>query len=318
MSAVLAIGTTQGVYILAESPGDWKLLGQGLIGRHIHCLQATADGTLWAGTESTGLYTSKNLEEWHPLVNDLSGKGIHSILFHPKESSVMLCGTAPASLYLSLDRGKNFQELPALRQHPGSQHWGYPEPPYRSRLHRLALHPTDMDVIYAGVLSGGFYLSGDVGQSWQERTKGLGRLVHDLCGHPLLPGRIYACSPVGFYVSENLGEAWVERNHGLAYLHTGVLAVHPDEPNVVFLSSHRSAQGGGTVYRSPNAGQRWEACSGLPFAADIRFGAMVMRGDSLVVGSSQGDIFLSRDLGTTWRKIRAAMPPITCLTLILA
>ena len=316
MPAVVAIGTSKGVFVLAETDGEWKLLGQGLNGLHIHCLQPTDNAQLWAGTDGNGLQYTSNLQDWHPVVNELSGRGVHSLVFHPKQSSVMLCGTSPASLFLSVDRGKNFEELPALRKHPSSDHWSYPDAPYRSRLQRLYLHPHDLDVIYAAVLSGGFYLSGDVGQSWQERTKGLGRQVLDLQGHAMLPGRLYACTPIGFYVTENLGEVWLERNNGLAYLSAAALAVHPEEPNVVFLSSHRSAAGGGTVYRSPSAGQRWEACEGLPFGADLRYSAMAISKDQFVVATNQGDLFLSRDLGSTWGKVRAALPPITCLCLI--
>lgn len=316
MSAILSIGTNNGVYVLGETPGEWKLMGEGLYGRQVTCLQPSDSGQLWVGTAQSGLHLSKDLESFSPVFNDLSGHGIYSLVFHPKQSSVILCGTAPASLHLSLDSGKKFQELSALRHHPSASKWSYPDPPYRARLHRLFLHPTDLDVICAAVLGGGFYLSGDVGQSWHERSKGLGRLVHDLQGHPLLPGRLYACSPIGFYVTEDLGESWQERNHGLAYLHTGCLAVHPEEPNIVFLSAHRNAQGGGAVYRSPNAGQRWESCEGLPFSADLRFPCMAIRGSYFVVASSSGDLFLSRDLGSTWGKIRTGLPPISCLSLI--
>lgn len=317
MSAILAIGTTNGVYVLAENPGEWKMLGQGLLGRPVHTLAATPQAQLWAGTAATGLFVTSNLEDWQPVVSDLSGKGVHSIVFHPKQRGVMLCGSAPASLWLSLDAGKSFRELPALRQHPSATHWSYPEPPYRSRLQRLYLHPHDLDVVYASILTGGFYLSGDVGQSWQDRSKGLGRVVHDLQGHAMLPGRLYACGPTGFYVTENLGEAWIERSQGLAYLHTGALAVHPEEPNVVYLSSHRGPAGGGGIYRSANAGQKWEACSGLPFAADLRYTCMAVSHSHFFVATNTGDIFLSRDLGSTWGKIRTALPPIQCLTLLM-
>lgn len=315
MSAILSIGTSNGVFVLGETPGEWKLMGQGLTGRSITCVQPGAEGQLWVGTEKSGLHYTSDMENWQPAVNELSGTGIYSLVFHPKQSKVMLCGTAPASLHLSLDGGKKFQELPSLRQHPSASNWSYPEPPYRSRLHRLFLHPTDLDVVCAAVVSGGFYLSGDVGQSWHERSKGLGRVIHDLAGHPLLPGRLYACSPIGFYLTEDLGESWHERSQGLAYLHTGCLAVHPEEPNIVFLASHRNAQGGGAIYRSPNAGQRWESCEGLPFAADLRFTCMAIQGSYFAVATNKGELFMSRDLGSTWGKIRTGMSPISCLSL---
>ena len=147
MSAILSIGTSNGVFVLGETPAEWKLMGQGLTGRPVTCIQPASDGQLWVGTSQGGLYSSKDIENWAPVVNELSGMGIYSLIFHPKQAQVLLCGTAPASLYLSLDGGKKFQELPALKQHPSASNWSYPEPPYRSRLHRLFLHPTDLDVV---------------------------------------------------------------------------------------------------------------------------------------------------------------------------
>jgi hypothetical protein len=316
MPAILALGTQQGVYVLTEGDGEWKLLGRGLSNRAIHCLASNSQGIL-AGTPA-GLFRSSNLEEWQPLINEVGALGIHSLAVHPQQPSVLLCGTSPAGLWLSVDHGQSFQELAALKRHPGSSHWTFPEAPYRSRLVRLFLHPTDAEVICAGVHTGGFYLSGDVGQSWHERTAVIGRQIHDLCQHPLLPGRLYGCTPVGFFLSENLGEAWESRNQGLAYLYSTCLAVHPEEPNVVFLASHRNAQGGGAIYRSSSAGTRWEACSGLPFKPDMRYTAMVTNDHLLVVGTSAGEVFCSRDLGGTWSKVRSNLPPIQSLHLISA
>ena len=310
------MGTQQGVFVLAEGDEEWKLLGRGLGTRPIHCLSNDSQGLL-AGT-SAGLARSSNLEEWSSLVNEVGALGVYSLAFHPQQSSVVLCGTSPANLWLSLDHGQNFQELSALRKHPGASHWSFPEAPYRPRLVRVFLHPRDLDVVCAAVHSGGFYLSGDIGQSWHERIDGLGRQIHDLCQHKLLPGRLYACGPVGFYLSENLGEVWENRTQGLAYLHSTCLTVHPEEPNVVFLASHRGAQGGGTLYRTSNAGARWEACTGLPFRPDLRFTAVAISEQLLVVATSAGEVFCSRDLGSSWSKIRSNLPSINCLHLISA
>lgn len=288
-------------------------MGRGLPFYEVTCLQRHPKGHWMAGTANNGIQVSETGVEWHPLANDLSGKGVYSLAFHPQQPEVVLCGTAPASLQLSLDGGKSFQELGALKRHPGSTHWGFPEPPYRSRLSRLFLHPRDPNVLLVGIHSGGVYLSGDVGHSWQERSKGLGRVVHDLQLHPEAPGRLYGCSPIGFFLSEDLGEQWQERNAGLAYLNSGCLGVLPSDPDVVFLTSHQTSRGGGTVYRSQNAGQRWEACAGLPFGSDLRYTALALHSQSILVGSSGGEVFWSGNLGTTWEKIRSNLPPVTTL-----
>lgn len=317
MASVLVIGTTRGVFALREDEAEWKLLGQGLPNRSIECLELGPDG-IWAGTSGNGMARSSNLEEWQPLVNELSGRGVHAILFHPEQPGIGLYGTAPAGLHLGVNSGMSIQELPALKQHPGSSHWTYPSAPYRSRLHRLFLHPRDSNVIVVGILSGGVYLSADVGQSWHERVSGVGRHILDLHLHPAAPARLYATTPIGYFVSENLGEEWVECNSGLAYTYANSLALYPGEPDVAFLASHRTAQGGGGIYRTQNAGKRWEPCAGLPFQADLLYTSVIVSHNQLLVGTNRGDVYLSRDLGTTWGKIRAALPPITCMKLASA
>ena len=315
MSEQIAVGTIHGVYVLEAQGREWKIVGQGLLGKRINCLAPTS-GRLWAGIANNGLASSQDLRDWHPAVNSLSGISVSSITTHPEQASVLLCGASPVALHLSFDHGQNFQELPSLRQHPGSSHWSHPAPPYRSRLQRLYLHPRDANVLVAGICTGGVYLSGDVGQSWHERIQGVGRQIHDLALHAETPSRLYAATPIGFYLSDDMGEHWQERNHGLAYLHTGALAVHPENPDILFLTAHRNAQGGGAVYRSSNGGQRWEVCEGIPFKPSDRYDAMIISGNSLVVGNQSGEVYLSRDLGSTWGKIRSALPSVTCLSWI--
>ncbi len=316
MSEVVAIGTQRGVFLLSEVGPEWTLVGQGLSQFEVTCLRVTANSRLLAGTSGNGISYSDDHVEWRPLANSLSGRGVYSLELHPEQAEVMLAGTAPASLQLSLDSGQNFQELETLRKHPSASNWSYPEPPYRSRLLRLYLHPKDSNVFLAAVQTGGVYVSGDVGQSWHERSKGLGRTIHDLQIHPEAPGRLYAAGPIGFYLSENLGESWQERNSGLAYLHTGALAVYPDDPDILFLSSHHNARGGCALYRSSNGGQSWQACAGLPFESHLRFTCLASKAGYVMMGCSDGGLFLSRDLGVTWGKVRSNLPPLTCLKFI--
>jgi hypothetical protein len=315
MGSVLVIGTSQGVVALGEGDAEWKLLGQGLTGRAVQCLSVDLNGGFWAGTAANGLARCQDLADWQPVVNNLSGASIHSLAFHPAQPGIVLCGTAPAALQLSLDGGHTLQELPMLRQHPGAGHWTYPSAPYRSRLHRLFLHPRDSNVLVAGVLTGGVYVSGDVGQTWHERQAGVGRHILDLTMHPGAPSRLYAATPIGFSLSDDFGETWQERTSGLAYPYVTAIATYPTEPDIVFLAAHKNAQGGGGVYRTQNAGTRWEPCAGLPYEPQLLYTSLVVGHNRLIVGTNRGDVYQSRDLGSTWGKIRAALPPIHCLKL---
>lgn len=316
MNTSLAIGTAQGVYVLREDGTDWKLVGQGMSGRSVTCVTVAPDGSWWAGSAANGLARSTDGgATWSALSNNLSGHAIYSLAFHPAQAGCLLVGTSPAALHLSLDNGASFSELNALRAHPGADNWSYPSAPYRSRLSRLFLHPGDPNVLLAAVCTGGIYLSGDVGSSWHERQGSAGRAVTELLLHAQAPSRLVAGTPIGCFVSDNLGESWEERNSGLPATYVSAGVAFPDHPDVLFLAVHRNAAGGGSVYRSSDAGKRWEPCAGLPYAPDMAFTSLACSSGCLVAGSNRGELFASRDLGTTWGKIRSAMPAVQCVSL---
>ena len=61
----------------------------------------------------------------------MTSKDVYSLAAIEQNGGVMLyAGTQPASLFRSRDLGRNWVELPALRQVPSAKHWTFPAPPH--------------------------------------------------------------------------------------------------------------------------------------------------------------------------------------------
>ncbi len=91
----------------------------------------------------------------------------------------------------------------------------------------LAMHPADPSVVYAGVASGGFYVSTDGGDVFEQRINGLDSVdVAAVLPDPENPARVWVGTRNGVYVTEDLGLQWVEDNIGLQNRDVRTMMVH--------------------------------------------------------------------------------------------
>ena len=142
-------------------------------------------------------------------------------------------------------------------------------------LTRIALAPSNPDVIYAGTDDGNVWVSPDFGDTWQDITGNLPfRAVTRIGVHPTDPATVY----VTF---------------------SGLFWRDPE--------SH--------VYRSRDMGQTWEDVSGSGTGAlpDIPVNAFAIDPDHpehLFVGTDVG-MFMSLDEGQSWQPMQDGMPMVT-------
>jgi photosystem II stability/assembly factor-like uncharacterized protein len=91
----------------------------------------------------------------------------------------------------------------------------------------LAIHPDDPSLVYAGVEEGGFYVSTDGGDVFEQRINGLDSVdVAAVLPDPENPARVWAGTRGGVYVTEDLGLQWEEDNLGLENHDVRTLMVH--------------------------------------------------------------------------------------------
>ncbi|MEM7167381.1 MAG: hypothetical protein AAF581_18105 [Planctomycetota bacterium] len=89
-------------------------------------------------------------------------------LIHPgpaKEKKVLYAGTAPAGLFRSEDRGKSWQPVSGLNEHPSREDWG---PGAGGMcLHSFQIDPHDSQKMYAAISAAGAFRTDDGGDSWK-------------------------------------------------------------------------------------------------------------------------------------------------------
>ena len=160
-------------------------------------------------------------------------------------------------------------------------------------------------VLYAGRVDGTILVRMVTGGSWTTTypiTPSHNSRVYSLSAHPTDPQTCYA---VVFDYGTGTSNTFVTRDAGQTWRTIGGLvggslrsvAVSPANPMVIYGANdgnlYRSADGGNTWLRLPNAGD-WDVRLIVPDAAGIV--------GTLVIGSDQG-LYISSDNGVSWRSL---------------
>jgi hypothetical protein len=250
------------------------------------------------------------------------------------EPGVLYAGVQPASLFKSTDRGENWTHIESLYDHPQRGQWN----PGGGGLclHTIVLDPTDQDRMYVAISAAGVYRTDDGGQTWQPRNKNVladyspdkypefGQCAHKLDMHPSRPHVLFQQNHCGVYRSDNCGDDWIDIGEGKLPSRFGFpVAVHPHEPNTIYLALEDSDQfrmsvdGQMAIWRSRDGGESWERrTQGLPSQAHMVVLREAMATDSLdpagiYAGTDTGQLFYSRDDGDSWEMLADFLPPIT-------
>src|SRR5690606_35996757 len=113
-----------------------------------------------------------------------------------------------SAIYRSEDDGATWTALPALQRLPSQPTWSFPPRPWTSHVRWMAAHPTNPDILYAGIELGGVMITRDAGETWEDRKPGSYHDCHALATHPLAPDRVYEAVGEGVAWSDNAGLTW--------------------------------------------------------------------------------------------------------------
>jgi hypothetical protein len=255
----IRLGTKKGAFVL-ESAFDrqsWRLRGPYCETWPMnHVIADPATGTIYAGGGN----------EWFgPAVwksTDLGASWTHSsegLAYGPGEQPIkavwslarrngsLYAGVEPAGLFVSEDEGRTWTHLSGLREHPSRPDWN----PGGGGLilHSLVLHPRDDNQIWVGISAAGVFHTADGGATWEARNRGTradflpegqnypehGQCVHCLVMAPGMPNRLYQQNHCGMYRSDDGGRNWISVEAGLPSSFGFPAAVHPRDPNTLFL-----------------------------------------------------------------------------------
>src|SRR3981189_803413 len=111
--------------------------------------------TICAGTIGSGLWLSADGgESWRRVMKGLWGESrVFGLTVHPKEPRTVFAG-ANDGIYKSGDGGQSFQRLGSAMNRPDV--W------------RIAIDPTNPDIIFAGTRPAALFRSTDGGAHWQK------------------------------------------------------------------------------------------------------------------------------------------------------
>ncbi len=346
---VVLIGTKKGVFV-AESDAarkHWDLRGP-------YCEMWPTQHAI--GDPDTGsIYAATGNEWFGPAVwksNDLGRTWTHSsagiayeagqepvksVWSLAKRNGRLYAGVQPAGLFTSDDDGASWSHVEGLQKHPTRPDWN----PGGAGLilHSLVPDPADGNRIWIGISSAGVFYTGDGGETWEPRNKGtradfnpedqrypeFGQCVHCVVQAPGEPNLLYQQNHCGMYRSEDGGKSWLSIENGLPSTFGFPAAVHPRDPNTLFLLPLNGDIHGrfvpdakAAVYRSRDRGGTWEDLrEGLP-QDNAYFGVLrqAMATDSLdragvYFGTSGGALFASSDEGDSWTCIAEHLPAIS-------
>ena len=343
------LGTKKGAFILESDAGrrDWRLRGPFCeIWPMNHVVADPATGAIYGGGgaewfgpavwKSTDLgktwtHSSKGLayaEGKDPITAVWSLGAGHGRLY---------AGVAPAGLFVSEDGGESWREIEGLQRHRTRPDW---QPGGAGLiLHSIVLDPDDPKKIWIGVSSAGVFATEDGGETWEPRNSGtrcdflpddqkypeFGQCVHCLVMAPGGAGRLYQQNHCGMYRSDDGGKNWASIEAGLPSSFGFPAAVHPRDPETLYLVPLNGDIKGrfmpdakAAAWRTRDGGASWsDRRAGLPqenaFINVLRQAMAVDRIEPAGVyfGTGSGELYASADEGDTWTCIARHLPSIS-------
>jgi photosystem II stability/assembly factor-like uncharacterized protein len=341
----LAVATLDGAVILerTERGAAWEVARRVLAGHHVgSLLYEPKFGGLFAGAHDSrqygvadpgGLYYSADGgATWERRTEGLTIEHVYSLCAaYGAEGVAIYAGTEPVSLFRSLDYGRTWQELPAIREVPGTEKWTFPPPPHVAHTKSFLVDPRNARAIYAAIEQGALLKTEDGGRTWRELASYHRdddfwyRDVHRIVARPNHPDELYMTTGMGLYRTADAGRTWeqlTDRDFRIGY--PDHLVFSPLDDRTLFMSGAAQDPGtwrtshfaAATVMKSRDGGRAWEpAGRGLPREMRANIEAMCIAthpgGFSLFAGDTDGEIWASDDGGESWLRIARGLGPVS-------
>ena len=238
----------------------WIERGPGNVGGRTRPLLVDPDDPLqhtwWAGSVGGGLWKTINGGlNWQYQTDHLPNLSVTALAMAESDHDVLYMGTGEgfgnidrvggSGMFRSRDRGQSWEHLMVTTV---GTDFAY--------VNRLAVHPTNADVVLAAT-NEGLFRTTDGGDSWTAVYRGSGR-IQDLRAQPGNFDVLVATeNGRGILRSSDAGRSWV---HADVLWQDGPgrieVAYSPSDPAVAYAAANTAAQGG-QLYRSEDGGATW-------------------------------------------------------------
>ena len=243
-------------------------------------------------------------EHWNSV--PVSAAQVHSIIINPVNPQILFAGTGDG-VFKSTDGGESWTSASRGMRAINFSH---------SRSHSLAIDEADPSFIYAGTSNGSEgsgHRSTDGGQTWSKvfvPNNGLSSLVT----HHAAPGVVFAFHN-DVWKSTDRGLTWANINNGsFCCFSEGDLAIHPSDPQILYLAGANSQFAEDGVYKTIDGGSTWTPMNnGLTnlkihvLSIDPNDGDVVYAGTAANSGETSA-IFRTADGGENWSPLTGGLP----------
>ena len=331
----------QGVYRTYDNGKTWIESNTGFVGSEVVDLVTSLDGTMYATTYNLGIFKStdggKNwvfasfgIKNWYGM----------QLATHPEDADTLFT-TTNGGVYKSTNAGKSWELI------GGSDLCDDEDAGGNCHYHGIVVEKEAPFKVLVGsggdqYAKEGVGLTGseDNGESWRNSDDGFVRDVHvsKLVIDPNNNNIFYATTQgeteytdkvgdgAGVFKSTDRGNNWTQINNGLNSLETNVLAVDPNDSDVLYLGTDDDG-----IYKSINGGENWKKL--IPTASfgvgdiivDPQNSNNVYMGtvDYFRLSESRGvlgdfGVYKSTDGGATWEEFNSGLNHLGVFSLELS
>ncbi|MGH8903679.1 MAG: WD40/YVTN/BNR-like repeat-containing protein [Egibacteraceae bacterium] len=170
--------------------------------------------------------------------------------------------------------------------------------------------------VWVNVHVGGVWRAVDLDSGWDQVVE-VDADTHQVCCDPGTGTAIVAAA-IGFGQTRDGGQTWDWTTDGLHGSYCRAVAF-AGSTTLVTASTGPFAERAG-IYRRPLHGDGpFERCrDGLPewFASNIDTGCLTAAGATVVLGTDEGQVYVSEDEGRSWSLFAGGLPPVTAIALV--
>lgn len=340
----IMVGTEKGAYALRAVADAWEVDGPLQPGWCVTAFGRAPDGRALLAVASnwfgTSVHASDGLETWEQVgapswdhLGEDHGRALEQVWTFHTAGDAVYAGVAHAGLFRSTDL-QDWEPVDGLNEHATRAAW-------QPGLGGLCAHHVlddGGDRLWVAISSVGVMRSDDGGATFEHADDGVvaavdpdegaaatGWCVHGITHDPTDPDRLWRQDHRGVYRTTDGGDSWeridatlpneggfgfpIVRDHA-----TGRLFVVPLEAD-----ANRVPVGGRfAAWSSDDDGDSWHvAGDGWPdaptFTGVLRGALATDQRGTVALGTTSGDVWVSRDTGDTWHRLPSTFPRINAV-----